>query len=484
MADPPSGIRAGDRPNFIFILADELRADAVHCIDNQPIQTPNIDGLAAQGVVFTNNFTVHTVCSPSRCSLMTGWYPHTFGHRTLYRLLRPYEPNLLKYLKSNGYFVQWNGKNDLLAEASFADSVTRRSAATAPAPIWPANPFPPDHRFFKSFYFGRRGQADRAPYQDMDWVWIQEAIAFLESPPPQPFMLYLPLVFPHPPYTVEEPYFSMYDRGSVRPPLPAMLDDKPHFMRELHRAYGVDRLGEDDKREIVATYWGMVTRFDDLVGRLLRALDSSAVADNTVVVLMSDHGDYVCDYGLTEKWWTGLQDCLIRVPLVIRLPGRAGGRRVDSLAETIDILPTILDLAGIPPQHTHFGRSLLPVISGDTDEHRSVVFAEGGQVPGEGDQTLETIWRAGTIYHDKTRLQHDDPTLLAKATMIRTEAWKYVARLNGQEEELYDLEADPQELTNLAGRGTHLDVVADLRNQLLQWFLATGDAVPFDRDAR
>ena len=345
----------GNRPNFIFLVPDELRADAVHCIDGQPVRTPNMDRLAEEGVVFSNCFTVHTVCSPSRCSFMTGWYPHTRGHRTLYHLLRPDEPNLLKYLKSSGYHVQWNGKNDLLARESFAESVTARSNATAPSPIWQANPFPPDHRFFKSFYFGPRRQEDKGPYQDFDWAWIQEAIKLLQSPPAEPFMLYLPLVFPHPPYTVEEPYFSMYDRNAVRPPLPARLDDKPHFMRELHHRCGIDRLDDADLREIVATYWGMVTRLDDLVGQLTTALEASAARDNTVVILMSDHGDYVGDYGLTEKWWTGFQDCLLRVPLIVRLPGGAGGRRVEALTEIIDVFPTIMELAGIEPQHTQFG---------------------------------------------------------------------------------------------------------------------------------
>ena len=431
-------------------MADELRADAVHCIDGQPIQTPNMDRLAEQGVVFSNCFTVHSVCSPSRCSFMTGWYPHTLGHRTLYHLLRPHEPNLLKYLKSNGYFVQWNGKNDLFAEASFADSVSQRATNAAPSPLWPANPWPEDHRFFKSFYFGPRGQAGQLPYQDLDWVWIQEAIKLLQSPPDEPFMLYLPLVFPHPPYTVEEPYFSMYDRDSVRTPLPAQLDDKPHFMRELHRRMGMDRLDEADLREIVATYWGMVTRFDDLVGQLMAALDASSVRDNTVVILTSDHGDYVGDYGLTEKWWTGFQDCIVRVPLIALLPGERGGHRVDALTETIDVFPTIMELAGIAPQHTQFGRSLLPLILGEAQEHRSAVFAEGGHVPGE-QQSFETPWPKGTIYYDKTNLQREDPTTLAKSTMIRTKRWKYVARLEGREEELYDLEADPGELVNLAG---------------------------------
>ncbi len=464
-------------------MADELRADAVHCIGGQPIKTPNMDGLAQRGVVFSNCFTVHTVCSPSRMSFMTGWYPHTKGHRTLTYLLRPDDPNLLKYLKANGYFVQWNGKNDLLAQASFAASVSQQCTTRAPSPIWPANPWPKDHRFYKSFYFGARGQAGQTPYQDSDWVWIQDAIEFLQSPPAQPFMLYLPLVFPHPPYTVEEPYFSMYDRASVRGPLPAKLDDKPHFMREINHSHGIDRLDEADLREIIATYWGMVTRLDDLIGQLMAALDASPVRDNTVVIVTSDHGDYCCDYGLTEKWWVGFQDCLTHVPLFFLLPGESGGRRIEALTETIDVFPTVMELAGIPLQHTQFGQSLLPLILGDTTEHRSAVFAEGGQVPGET-HTLEDRWPADTIYYDKTRIQNDDPTTVAKGTMIRTDRWEYVAKLEGEEEELYDLQADPGQLTNLAGDDKYADVITELRKQLLKWFLATGDAVPFDRDSR
>ena len=186
---------------------------------------------------------------------------------------------------------------------------------------------------------------------------------------------------------------------------------------------------------------------------------------------------------MTEKWWTGFQDCLTRVPLIVRLPGETGGRRVDALTETIDVFPTIMELAGIEPQHTHFGRSLLPLVRGETTEHRSAVFAEGGQAPGE-EHALESVWPKDTIYHEKTNLQHEDPTSLAKSSMIRTSRWKYVARLEGKEEELYDLEADPGELVNLIDDAKYADVIAELRDQQLQWFLATGDAVPFDRDAR
>jgi arylsulfatase A-like enzyme len=468
-----------ERPNVVFLIADELRADAVHCIDGEPIETPHMDRLAEQGSLFSHSYVQHPVCSPSRVSFMTGWYPHTRGHRTLTHLLRPHEPSLLKYLRSAGYHVEWNGKNDLLAAESFPDSVSSRCTKRASRPLWPNNPWPPEHRHFKSFYFGCRGEA---PYEDNDSVWVHEGIRFLQSSPPEPFFLYLPLVVPHPPYTVEEPYFSMYDRSKVTAPLPPQLDDKPHFMGEIRQSYGINRLSEADLREIVATYWGMVSRLDDLVGELMAALESSPLRENTVVVVTSDHGDYVGDYGLTEKWWTGFQDCIMRVPLIIRLPGEAGGRRIDALTESIDVFATIMQLAGLEPQHTHFGLTLLPLMRGETAEHRSAVFADGGHVPSEK-HTAEAIWPKDTIYYEKTRLQHDDPTTLAKAAMIRTEGWKYVARLVGKEE-LYDLQADPDELVNRIDDERLGDVVVELRDRLLRWFLRTSDDVPFDLDSR
>lgn len=468
-------------PNFIFFMPDELRADAVHHIDGRGVRTPHTDAFAEQGTTFTQCFVQNPVCSPSRVSFMTGWYPHTRGHRTLTHLLRPEEPNLLKYLKSAGYHVEWHGKNDLLAGESFADSVSFRSTDRGLL-SWSGNPFPPDHRHHKSFYFASRGEG---PLEDFDATQVHNAMRFLRSQPKQPFFLYLPLIHPHPPYTVEEPYFSMYDRNEVPAPLPAKLDDKPHFMREIHRSYGLDRLSEADFREIVATYWGMTTRIDDLFGELMEALDSSPLRDSTVAIFASDHGDYVGDYGLTEKWATGLQDCLLRIPLVIRVPGVAGGRRVTALAEQIDLFPTIMELAGIEPQHTHFGRSLLPLVRGETDGHRDAVFAEGGHLPSESHTAEPILPKDGpvAIYHEKTRIQNEDHTTIAKATMVRTDRWKYVARLAGREE-LYDLESDPGELVNRIDDGGLRHVVSELRDRLLDWFLRTGDVVPFDLDRR
>src|SRR5687768_11483704 len=170
------------RPNFIFYMPDELRADSVHCVDGQPVRTPHMDRLAAEGAVFAQHYTTNTVCSPSRCALMTGWYPHVRGHRTLQHLLQPQEPNMLKYLKRAGYHVEWHGKNDLLAVESFPESVSFRCALRQlpgeprgpgldhtgvptgirgeprrPDRAGHGIPWPPDHRYYRTFYYGSRG---------------------------------------------------------------------------------------------------------------------------------------------------------------------------------------------------------------------------------------------------------------------------------------------------------------------------------------
>jgi choline-sulfatase len=502
--------------NFLFYMPDELRADAVHCIDGLPVRTPHMDRLAAEGSVFTRAFTPHTVCSPSRCSLMTGWYPHTRGHRTLQHLIQPHEPNLLKYLKRAGYHVEWHGKNDLLAVESFRESVSFRCAlrqfpgepqgpgldhAGVPTgfrgdPERPHGhgtgiPWPPDHRYYRTFYYGRRGAPEPEPYQDNESFHVDEALAFLEDrqrTPDEPFFLYLPFSFPHPPYTVEEPYFSLHPRDQVPVPLPPRLDDKPHFMREMHHAYGIAGLTDEERREIRATYWGMVSRSDAQLGRLLAFLDRSPLGENTVVIVTTDHGDYCGDYGLVEKWWTGFQDCLTRIPIIVRLPralDQARGRRCEGLVQHLDLFPTIMELAGVESEHDHFARSLLPLLRGETDVHRDAVFAEGGHLPHET-QGIERLIRPDLIYHEKTRIQNDDPSTVAKAAMVRTDRWKYVRRLEGVDE-LYDLLTDPGELINLAAQplsGEALAARDQLRARLLDWFLQTGDVLSRTVDPR
>ncbi len=184
----------GNRPpNLVLFVTDQLRTDALGCMGNPLVQTPHFDRLAAEGVGFSNCYVQHTVCTPSRCSMFTGLYPHTRGYRSLYYLLRGEEPNLFKTLKQAGYHVEMIGKNDLLTPDACPDSISHRATLT-----WKnmPNPWPDDHRLHDTFYFGRRPE-EFAP--DHDRSILEAALAFLASHPPEPFCLCLTLIQPHPP---------------------------------------------------------------------------------------------------------------------------------------------------------------------------------------------------------------------------------------------------------------------------------------------
>ena len=178
--------------NFIFFMPDELRAESVGCYGNALAPTPNIDALAAEGTRFDQCHVQHSVCTPSRCSMMTGWYPHVRGHRTLWHMLRPDEPNLLRYLKQAGYQVHWYGKNDLLAQESFASQrdggrETRQRRCSARIRMrWMIRAI---SAFCTMPYEG--------PLEEQgDYANVQAGIDFLRSQPQEPFILYLPLTYP------------------------------------------------------------------------------------------------------------------------------------------------------------------------------------------------------------------------------------------------------------------------------------------------
>ncbi|RLC33279.1 MAG: hypothetical protein DRZ76_04505, partial [Candidatus Nealsonbacteria bacterium] len=184
--------------------------------------------------------------------MFSGLYPHTLGHRTLTYLLQNHERNLFRDLRENGYFTACFGKNDLLAQ----DAVISSFDLIGPKDIiyekpWPDNPWPKGHKYYKSFYYGKRPQKMS---KDFDWACVQNACRFLDNPPSEPFCLYLPLIFVHPPYAVEEPYFSMYDRNKVPSPIPVKFENKRIFMVILHKVRGIDKLNEENKREIKAVY--------------------------------------------------------------------------------------------------------------------------------------------------------------------------------------------------------------------------------------
>ncbi|MGH9469820.1 MAG: sulfatase-like hydrolase/transferase, partial [Terriglobia bacterium] len=246
---------ASARPNIILFMPDELRADALACLGNPVVKTPNFDRLAAEGALFSNCFVQFPVCGASRCSLLTGWPTSVRGHRSLFYFLRPDEPNLFKYLKQAGYDVYWYGKNDALAAESFPESVTEwdyyGAGASAQRVARSQNPWPLESPYHYSFLYNESG--DRR--DTGDYVNVQAAIRILERrEQDRPFCIFLPLSSPHPPYTAPEGFYDLYDPASVPTPRPAGLARKPNFYQGIRASYHLERLTERDFRKIHAVY--------------------------------------------------------------------------------------------------------------------------------------------------------------------------------------------------------------------------------------
>jgi arylsulfatase A-like enzyme len=487
------------RPHILIFNPDQWRTDVLGHMGNPAAYTPVLDSIVqTEGVSFRNAFCQNTVCTPSRCSFMSGWYPHVRGHRTMFHMMRPDEPVLLRTLKENGYFVWWGGKNDLLpGQRGFEDYChVKHRPQEAVKPLWEIHRQnewrgAPDSDLYYSFYVGRLHTEEEEPYYDSDWANVMGAIDLIRRyDGEQPLCIYLPLTYPHPPYAVEDPWYSLIDRGKLpeRLPTPDGWRGKPSLLKGIWERQHMQTWTEERWTELRATYYGMCARLDHQFGLLMQALREAGIYDDTAVFLFSDHGDFTGDYGLVEKTQNTFEDCLSRVPFIIKPPSWAPvwPRVSDALVELIDFPATVEALTGIVPQHTHFGRSLLPLLAGETDVHRDAVFCEGGRLHGETHcMELESAdSQAPTgLYYPRVNLQTSEGPEHTKAAMCRTGRWKYVRRLYEQDE-LYDLAADPGELHNRIADPALAGVLADLQERLLTWYQETCDVAPHDTDSR
>ncbi|MBN2452080.1 MAG: sulfatase-like hydrolase/transferase [Lentisphaeria bacterium] len=491
-------------PHIVIFNPDQWRGDVMGHLGDPAALTPTLDALVErEAVSFRVAACQNPVCTPSRCSFMSGWYPHVRGHRTMFHMLRSREgdPNLLAVLKNHGYRVWWGGKNDLTpAQHGYADDCeVHYRPSRPPRPMWMTDRQEvwrgaPGSDTYYSFYVGRLDSAGEPFYYDGDWANVLGAVEYIRTAPKdRPLCLYLPLTYPHPPYGVEEPWYSLIDRDRLPPraPTPSDWNGKASILKGIYEGQGLQQWTEDRWRELRAVYYGMCARLDHQLRLVLNALREAGIYDDTALFFFADHGDYTGDYGIVEKTQNTFEDALSRVPFVIKPPAGVPLRpRVsEALVELVDFPATVYAMAGIEPGYWHFGRSLLPVLAGETDEHRDAIFCEGGRLEGE----IAAMERASvdrmadpsrSLYWPRIRLQiTDEQPWHTKATMCRTRDHKYIRRL-GERDELYDLRLDPRECDNRIDDPAYGDILARLRDRMLTWYQETADVVPFEQDAR
>ncbi|KAF2188590.1 sulfatase [Zopfia rhizophila CBS 207.26] len=492
----PNGLNV-TKPNFIIFMPDQLRYDSVGFTGNKIVKTPNLDRFASMGTRFTNMFSQASVCSQSRCSIFTGQYPHVSGHRSLNNLLKPGEPNLFHSLKDfGGYHIAYLGpRGDLFAvnateesvnEYGFLENVTLPLFAEAPSysvsvesrdggsfnasnPPTESNPDPDRNSIWNRVFY--RGLRNSSQALDYDEKMIRGALDWLECPPQhQPWVLFLPLLFPHPPFGVEEPWFSMYNRSEI--PAPASI-------REQYNTYrATDALWQ----EVKAVYYGMISRVDDQFGRIMNKTIEKGLWNDTITMFFTDHGEFLGDLGLVEKWPSVVSENLVHEPLIIGGAGLPNGAVYEEMTEMVDLVPTMLQLGSTGEHYSHYGLSLVDAMHAagrnETIPHKQYAFTEGGFLVSE-----EPLLEQGPYPYDiKIALQRDNTALVGKTVSIRDREYTYVYRLY-EADELY-MRNDTQEYNNLAALPEYADVKARMREVILKWMVETADTLPWYLDVR
>lgn len=487
------------KPHIIIFNPDEMRWDSMGHMGNLAAVTPFLDRLArTEAVSFRNAFCQNPVCVPSRCSFFTGLYPHVHGHRTMSYLLHPGEENLFSELQDAGYYVWMNDRNDLFAgqvdgwaESNADEIFYGGNVPKAPGPETKVETGKKGDKDLYSHFEGRLGLDKDGQNYNSDDEAVDAAIRFVKNRrTEQPLCLFLGLMYPHVPYGVEEPYYSAVDRAKLPLRMKEESCDGKSKMLDAIRSYQeLDRYTEEDWDELRAVYLGMCMKVDRQFERLCRGLKEAGIYDDCVIFFFSDHGDFAGDYGVTEKAQSCFEDCLTRVPLLIKPPkweipdvGIS-----DAMTELVDFYATAADYAGMMPGRTHFGKSLRPIIRERGRENRDYVFCEGGRNPGE--THCDEYHSSGPlgpketfVYWPKMMAQTDDEAH-AKGTMIRSRDYKYISRITG-EDEFYDLNLDPGELKNRIYDPAYEKEITKLQIEMLRWYQRTGDVVPFSCDRR
>jgi N-acetylglucosamine-6-sulfatase len=456
----------------VFILCDDLRWNAMSCAGHPTLKTPHLDRLAEEGVRFASMFCTTSLCSPSRASILTGLYAHTHGVRDNFTELPEQLTHWPMRLREAGYETAYLGKwhmgeNNSAPRPGFDYFATHKGQGKYFDTEWNLN--------------GSGANPIRGYYTtvvtDLALDWLRR------NHGGKPWALCLGHKAPHSFYTPEEKYAHAFD--AIRVPYPDTafhLAGKPDWIKQRlktwHGIYGPlfewRKEFPDDRPEAVQDfenmvhgYWGTILSVDDSVGRLYQHLEASQQLDNTIIVFMGDNGLLEGEHGMVDKR-TAHEPCL-RIPLLVRYPGLARGKVIEQQTLTIDVAPSLLELCGAKPLTNIHGQSWVKLVR-------------------QGDPAWRTAWFYEYNYEKQFPYT---PNVRA----LRTDRWKYIRYPHGDggpdrhRAELYDLQHDPDERSNLIGDPSRQPLIAELQQELTRQMRVTGltpdnDKPPLDEGIR
>ncbi len=478
------------KPNIVLLIAEELGHDFLGYAGNKDSETPFLDKLSKKGVTFCNHFTVHGKCVPSRAALYSGRYCHNGGHRTLGIELQKGEISLAKLLRENGYHNILAMKNHTIDKSILMDQFHEhwREGANGEKPLGvgsytketTSNDRSPGNKYADNYLFGKIN----VPETDaQDYISTKRACDFIKErdKSEKPFFMNINYSYTHPPYEIMEPYYSQFMKKDLKlfPNHPG--ENKPDFMYKMHELYGFDRLSEEDRKEMLACYYGQLAFLDKRVKEIYKALEESGQLENTILIFTSDHGDFVGQHGLPEKWDTIFSDCIMKIPLIIHYPREFSHRNMNAMTENIDLLPLLLELTGIEQPYGIQGKSPAPAMRGESDKHKDYVFAEGGHEKELLDIEIKADKHRLLVvgYLKKAEMREIMPDSLRKAKMIRTPEYKFVYRIKDKNE-FYDLKNDPLEQVNCHDKPEFSEKIREMEKMLLDHLIESEENLPFD----
>ncbi|MEM7563334.1 MAG: choline-sulfatase, partial [Pseudomonadota bacterium] len=421
--------------NLLIVMADQLTALALGCYHNPDVKTPNIDRLASEGVIFDSAYSSSPLCTPARYAFMTGQNISACGGYDNAAYMPATMPTFAHYLRLMGYHTCLSGKMHFVGPDQlhgFEDRVT--------TDIYPADfGWVPDwtnaderidlwyHNMSSVKQAGVAAITNQLAYDDEVGAQAMRVIYdHARSEDDRPMCLVASFIHPHDPYATRQKYWDLYEGIDLTPPTvsrPASQD--PHNAR-LEKVINLDAVEVSDQEILNArrAYYGNVSYVDEWVGRLRATLDECGMGDNTTILFTSDHGDMLGEYGLWYKM--SMREWSNRIPMIVHNPGRFDPRRVAAPVAQVDVLPTLVDLAAEAtgnnkpaPIDPLSGRSLVPLCDGDDSNDPNACVSE--------------YLAEGTA---------------APILMIRRGKYKYIC-CETDPEQLFDLEADPNELQSL-----------------------------------